>query len=194
MRHRGKLLIGVFTILATLATGCSERADPVAPAVTQPEAGLLGLRLDLPLTSLLQVSVLGRHVPLTTTETAGATIGSGGGTIRLPRSGLTVVVPRGALDRSMNIRVTAPAGKNVTYEFEPHGLVFRKAIRVEQDAGLTSLVTNLLFPRIRGAYFEGAPTGDTATVKEFRPTWVDLLRGRIIFTVEHFSGYLLAIG
>ena len=84
--------------------------------------------------------------------------------------------------------------RNVTYEFEPHGLVFQKAIRVEQDAGLTSLVTNLLFPRIRGAYFEGEPSGSTATVKEFRPTFVDLLRGRIIFTVEHFSGYLLAIG
>jgi hypothetical protein len=194
MRHGGKLLVGVFAVVAAMAAGCTERADPLAPVPSQPEAGLLGLRLDLPLTSLLRVSVLGRPVPLTTAETAGATIGSHGGSIRLPESGLTVVVPAGALDRNVDIKVTALPGNDVAYTFEPHGLVFKSPIRVEQDAGLTTLLGNLLFPRVRGAYFETPPVDGTATVKEFRPTIVDLLRGRIIFTVQNFPGYLLSVG
>lgn len=54
--------------------------------------------------------------------------------IRLPGAGMSLVIPAGALPREeMDITVVAYAGKYHVYEFLPHGIQFKKPIRVEFD-------------------------------------------------------------
>ncbi|HEY0670613.1 MAG TPA: hypothetical protein VGD27_00035, partial [Longimicrobiales bacterium] len=52
------------------------------------------------------------------------TIGSSGGVISA--DGVMLVIPAGALDRSVEITMTVPAGRQLGVQLEPHGLTFRR--------------------------------------------------------------------
>jgi hypothetical protein len=175
-------------LLAFLFIGSACTGDgPVDPAARAPRSGLLS--------SLLQVNVLQRLLPLGQSYSASATIGSAGGSIRIPAAGVTVTFPAGAVSAPVNVRVTAPQGSNVAYTFEPHGLVFQKPVTVAQDLGLTQIVQNLLqAPSLEGAYFANDSQLDdgTAVVQEEIPATVELLRLRMSFPIRHFSGYAVA--
>lgn len=177
-------------LLAFLFIGSACTGDgPVEPAVQAraPRSGLLS--------GLLQLDVLQRLLPLGQSYSASATIGSAGGSIRIPAAGVTVTFPAGAVAAPVNVRVTAPAGSNVAYTFEPHGLTFQKPVTVSQELGLTQAVQNLLLaPSLEGAYFaDDAQLGDgTAVVQEEIPATFDLLRLRTTFPIRHFSGYAVA--
>jgi hypothetical protein len=164
--------------------GCSDPVSNAGAARTPADRadGLVG--------SLL-VSVVQRTLPLGQNYTASATIGTAGGTIRIPQAGLTLTFPAGAVSAPVTVTATALAGSNVAYRFEPHGLVFLKEPTVAQDLSLTGVIGQLLSTQLEGGYFadESSLAGGTVTVSETRPATLDLLRLRTTFTIRHFSGY-----
>jgi len=171
---------------AALFAGVGGCSDPVtSPAARTPGDPAHGL------VSGLLVSVVQRLVPLRQDYVASATIGTGGGTIRIPEAGFTLTFPAGAVSAPVAVRATALAGSNVAYRLEPHGLVFQKDPTIAQDLSLTGVVNQLLTAQLEGGYVpnESTLTGGTAVVTETRPATLDLLRLRMTFTVHHFSAY-----
>jgi hypothetical protein len=130
--------------------------------------------------------VIRRRVPLAQDEVVSQWVGRLGGIIRLPRAGLTVVVPIGAVDRPTRITVTAPAGDLVGYDFQPHGLQFDRPLTITQDL-LSTEGLGLL--DLQAVYFEGELTPSVKALERL-PVW--LLNTLGLYRVEHFSGYALA--
>jgi hypothetical protein len=196
MHRRGKLFIGIFTAALLVAVGCTERAAPTLPetpsAPSLSRSGQDG--------GHYRVKARGRKHRLSNRLSATERIGAKGGTIELRGAGLRMEIPKGALpltrsQRYIDITVTAVSGSGLAYEFEPHGLVFRKPIRIVQDLRDSDLEDDEgLAESARGVYFEGTLSGDEAEAVEERPTEVDVRHKTLSFSVEHFSGYLVAVG
>lgn len=144
------------------------------------------------------VTVVTRDTPLASAVTASATIGAFGGSITVPGTGLKVVVPPFAVTSPTTITVTALAGSQVAYEFEPHGKQFLVPLLVTQNLVGTSaysggLITNhTLF----GGYFASTsdlnPSAGTGIVSEILGVALNLTAKTATFPVFHFSGYLVA--
>lgn len=190
-----RLVVGGAVALTAL-TGCADAPltapDRALAPSAQPSHGILE--------QLVSATVLTRVVPLGTTYTASAVIGSAGGRVSLPQTGLTLTVPKGAVSRPTTFTVTAPAGRGVWYEFGPSGAQFPVPLTVTQDLRftlLTSLTTLFTAPKLEAAYFvegtQDAATG-TALVKEFMPIALDTRRMQASFQVHHFSGYMVSTG
>jgi hypothetical protein len=138
--------------------------------------------------------VLTRTTPLANELRVVATIGSAGGTISIPQTGLTVNVPAGAVSRATQITVTAPRGAGVWYEFGPSGTRFAAPLTLTQDLRATNA--------LRGATFEAGYFVDgtldhvrgTAPVKEFLPVTMNGTATALSFKVTHFSGYMVSTG
>jgi hypothetical protein len=180
-RHAPRTLVAAALFAAV--GGCS---DPVTPAASRaPDDASHAL------VSGILMSVVQRTVPLTQNYAASATIGTAGGSIRIPQAGFTITFPAGAVSAPVTVRATALAGSNVAYRLEPHGLVFKKEPVIAQDMSLTSVVGQLLTAGLEGGYVpdESTLVGGTAVVTETRPATVDLLRLRTTFTIRHFSAY-----
>jgi hypothetical protein len=145
-------------------------------------------------------AVLKRTTALPADISVTALIGSAGGTLEIPSAGIRVEIPGKALSAPTQLTMTALKGDNVAYEFGPHGTLFNKPLKVTQD--LTSTVAAAVAKQvgIHGAYF---PTSlDSA--------WVDAGKGharikenqlsykvsdtQLKFYVDHFSGYMVALG
>jgi hypothetical protein len=171
------------------AASCSSDATAPAPAVPAagPSASLVGDLL---------VSVLQRSSPLSQDYSATATIGTAGGTIRIPQAGFSITFPQGAVGEPVSIRATALAGRNVAYRFEPHGLVFLKEPVIRQELGLTEALSRLLLGDLAGGYVpdESQLGAGAATVTETRPAQLDLLGLRMSFSIRHFSAYVASSG
>ena len=196
MHGRGKLFIGIFTAALLLAVGCTERAAPTLPETSSaPSMSRIGQD-----GGHRHVKARGRKHRLSNRLSATERIGANGGTIELRGTGLRMEIPKGALplsrsQRSIDITVTAVSGSGLAYEFEPHGLVFRKPIRIVQDLKDTDLENDdALAGLARGIYFDGALSDDEVEAVEERPTEVDVKHKTLSFSVEHFSGYLVAVG
>lgn len=178
------LLAGASILLA----GCADA--PTAPQLddTQESYGLLGDLVGGVLRGggSSSATVLERRVPLARDEVVTERIGRWGGVIRLPRAGLTVYFPYGALRDHTTITVTAPAGNLVGYHFEPHGLEFGRPVTVAQDLLSTE---GLGLSGLSAVYFEGE-LEPQVSVLERLPLLVLRILG--IFTIEHFSGYVIA--
>ncbi|HLL46028.1 MAG TPA: hypothetical protein VK399_04945 [Longimicrobiaceae bacterium] len=152
----------------------------------------------------MPVNVLQRTSPLTRDISVSAEIGKNGGSIEIREAGLRFIVPSNALvpptrQKTVTITVTALKGDEVAYTFQPHGLQFREPVRIEQEfKGTTAERNRGLLEGVEGAYFPSVSdldaVGGVASVLEFRPTSVDVTGSRIKFTVDHFSGYLIASG
>ena len=179
MFRRSWIALGIF-ITAALS-GCGD--SPLAPPPDS-NGALLG--------SSDKVEVVSRTTSLSSDEVVSRLVGPAGGTITLPQSGLTVVVPVGALGAPVNITVTAPSGSLVGYHFEPHGLVFKKPlIAVQQTSGTNiSLVGSVLSPPF-AAYFEGPLTSRVKALELIELNVLGLL-GVVQFEIPHFSGYVIA--
>ena len=202
---KGKF-IRLWSVLAATAAfsyGCGEGAAPVGPA-EQPAGSLLGTLTGTVLETAVPVNVLQRTSPLARDISVSAEIGKSGGTIEIREAGLKFVVPSNALvppsrQKTVTITVTALKGDEVAYTFQPHGLQFREPVRIEQEFKGTSAEGNRsLLEGVEGAYFPSVSDLDAvqgvASVLEFRPTSVDVTGSKIRFTVDHFSGYLIASG
>jgi hypothetical protein len=128
-------------------------------------------------------------------RTASAVIGRAGGVLRIP-SGARLVVPAGAVSANVTFRVTEVAGSMVAYDFEPHGITFAVPLTLEQPINGTNFdrFTN---PVVRGAYFKDVRQLDhargKAKVDEFRPTVLSIDKKWIRFSIDHFSGYIVAM-
>ena len=59
------------------------------------------------------------------------TIGPRGGRIEIAEAGVALTVPAGALTEPVEITVRAPAGAEMAFEFEPHGLQFLTPATIE---------------------------------------------------------------
>jgi hypothetical protein len=189
MRALTMRLLGVATL--ALAASCATDATAPAPASNSANRLLLG--------SPTTVSVVRRNTPLPAPLQASATVGIFGGVIQLPGAGLKVVVPALAVTKSTRITVTALAGDQLAYEFEPHGIHFLTPLLVTQNLTGTSAVGSggLLSPLIAG-YFASTsdldPLNGTGLVSELLGVVLNLSSKTATFPVFHFSGYLIATG
>lgn len=128
-------------------------------------------------------------------RTASAVIGKNGGELKIP-SGARLVVPPGAVSANVTFRVTQVAGTLVAYDFEPHGITFAVPLVLEQPINGTNF-ESFINPKLQGAYFKDVKqlnqTTGKALVDEFRPTVLSIDRKWIRFSIDHFSGYIVAM-
>jgi hypothetical protein len=91
----------------------------------------------------------------------------------------------------VTISVTAMAGKAIAYEFQPHGLTFKKPLRFKQHF----MSTQGWWLSLGGGYFKSASQVDTqnnkAKLDEEMPAVLQQ-DGWITFDIWHFSGYLVS--
>lgn len=169
-------------------------SDPLTPAVEVE-------RRDATLPKPAVVKVLARTTPLASAERASLTItAKQGGTIRLPNAGLVVTVPVGAIKNgTLTITVTADPGKSLSYDFQPHGTVFQKALTLTQDLNRTTW-KNLSTTQLWGGYFPQAvdDAKGLATITESFPVRISGSKvstsASAAFDIWHFSGYTVASG
>jgi hypothetical protein len=193
MRTTALRLIGIVAVSA-FAASCGERSSITNPAAV---AGSGAQRTIL--SSPATVHVVTRSTPLATSLSASATIGAFGGTLSLPGAGLTVVVPPFAVTSPTNITITALAGNQVAYQFEPHGTQFFVPLVVTQNLNGTSASSGGLLPQpLVAGYWNSLSDlnqlNGTALVSELLSTSVSLLTRTATFSIFHFSGYLVASG
>lgn len=199
-----KVLLTLAAVVSLGAiAGCAD-APSTAPQAVETPRELLGLpgtgAIDSAIatvTSPIVSTALKRTTPLATDLTAAAVIDEAGGVIAIPAAGVRLEIPRGALRGSTEITVRALAGSLVAYEFGPHGKQFRRSLRITQNlSGTNWLQVNLL--GLEAVYFKDKSQVDqlagTVTVDEVLPAALDLLRGRVGFEVQHFSGYAVSTG
>lgn len=138
------------------------------------------------------VAVLGRAVPLRSDITVGAAIGPAGGTITIPETGFTLVVPKGAVKGVVNFSVTAMAGASVAYDFAPHGIKFKVPLQFRQSLSVTTA-----FPgqALMGGYFKDKTQvhSDEQKAKVDESTSTRRESGSVVFDLWHFSGYLVSM-
>lgn len=194
MRHSGLRLFALCALSAA-AAACSDSPRVTAPVAATSSNGASHQLLASP----TSVNVVTRNVPLDTSETASAVIGVFGGRITLPNAGLTVVIPPLALTTPTQITATAVAGREIAYEFEPHGTHFLVPVRMTQNLSGTSASTGGLLPTtLYAGYFLNTSDLDqltgTALISELLGTSVSLWTNTVSFSVGHFSGYLIGTG
>ena len=186
MRHR--LLLPMFAAL--LLASCSTSDSSVAPAPSavssSPSLLLKGIAIE-PTT----VTSLQRTTSLATSVSASAYLGPLGGTISVPGTGLTVVVPPLALSSKQIITITALAGKDVAYEFEPHGLKFPVPLIATQRLSSTDAGTGLIDPKLLFVGYFSDATKDNIVSELLN---VSVSAGTAVFPIWHFSGYIVASG
>ena len=113
-----------------------------------------------------------------------AWIGPNGGTLRLGENSL--VVPRGALSRTVLIRAEMPTDPVSSVRFSPEGLEFNKPVLLTLDYDHCNLIAGLLTPK-RIAY-----TNERLRILEFVPTVDNILARRVTGQLDHFSRYAVA--
>ena len=128
-------------------------------------------------------------------------IGPAGGTITIPATGFTMVIPAGALSATLTISVTADT-KYVAYAMEPAGTQFQKDVTVTQVLANTSIGGEPLQNQIYAAYIadDSASLSGKIPVAEIEPstTIFSTLKSRVpqaqVWIIRHFSRYMLASG
>jgi hypothetical protein len=194
MRITHRLSLLAVAIAAVFASACGSD-NPTSPGAKpkSPSPGPSQTLLGSPVT----VRTLQRRTPLAAPIVVSKNIGLLGGTISIPAAGLTVVVPPLAVTRNTTFTVTALAGSAVAYEFEPAGARFTLPLVVTQSFAETH-TEGLNLSLFQGGYFKSASDIDgrtgTARVSELLNLSVSLAPLIGVFTVTHFSGYLVATG
>lgn len=185
------LLKPVAVLSLAIVASCDAGVTAPEPSSSTADLALLGA----PAT----VTVVTRNTPLATAQSASAVIGIFGGHLALPGAGLKVLIPPFALTSRTRITVTAVAGNQLAYEFQPHGIRFLAPLLVTQNLeGTSALSGGLLPPPLVAGYFRNLsdldPLAGTGIVTELLNTSVSLLTKTVTFPVFHFSGYLVATG
>lgn len=184
---RKRLRISTLLVVAALAACGTDGTQP--SAVVRTGEGPPMLLGSLP----IFVEVLQRTTPLQRPYTATASIGAEGGRLAIPEAGFSIDIPAGALGTPVEISVRAQPGKNVAYEFQPHGLRFARSPVVTQELrGTAAYGSADVRRRLEGAY---APDllgllGGLLRIVETRPTTVQVDTWQMRWTVDHFSGYV----
>lgn len=180
-------------VVAFTAYGCSA-TDRVAAPSSARQVPTETAHHSLLFSSPVAVKPLQRLSPLAASITVSKTIGILGGSISIPQAGLTLVVPPLAVTRNTAFSITALAGSNVAYSFEPHGITFTVPLVATQSLVNTEAHTGgLVNPlSLSVGYF----TDDTKVnlVSELLTVGVNLLNQTSIATIWHFSGYMWSSG
>jgi hypothetical protein len=177
--------------LTVAAFGCND-----APQLTSPQRFVANgtargsLIFDNPVT----VAPLTRTTALPLPMSASKVIGVLGGTIALPQAGLTVTIPPLALSSPTTITVTALAGSNVAYEFEPHGTVFNAGVVLAQDLNNTDAAERGTIDPLSLSVGYFTNSANIASISELLNASADVANQLSISTVWHFSGYMWATG
>lgn len=188
---------------APLATAPTVRSGDLLGSLTGTLTGAVGGVLTATVTTVTSITaalpVVNRLTPLSKDVTWSFVAGPNGATSRNSATGLTVVIPQGALAANTTITVKALAGSVVAYEFQPHGITFAKPVTLRQDLSLTNVAAILGLTPMAGAYYNTStlpldPSTGMVTVNELEPTTVDLLHLAVSFKIGHFSGYVVACG
>jgi hypothetical protein len=193
MRSRS-LVVAVITstITALAISGCaSDATAPSAPAAEAiaPSRNLLGV-----LAGPTTVAPLRRSTPLLANVSASTIVGVLGGSVSVPSAGLNVVIPPLAVAPGTRITVTALAGSNVAYEFQPHGIRFAVPLVATQSLrGTQAQSGSLVNPLSLFAGYFPDPLNQT-TITELLNVNISLLNQTSVFTIWHFSGYIIATG
>ena len=180
--------------LVALAAACSDASQQSQPSPNVP-------RLSSGTIPLLS-QTLARRQALRTDVVRTIVVGSNGGRIEIPEDGLRVDIPSNALPKgrgSVSVKVTALAGSQLAYEFEPTGTTFTQPLRFEQDLNsltLTSSLLGRLLPSV--SYFKSrsdlnASNGVARTYEELL-TAFDLSGHTLKAEIWHFSGYVVSWG
>lgn len=209
MRYGVRALIGLATATAVFTTACSD--STTSPTATAPmfadssanEAQLLGGLLGglLGTVGNLVATPVHRSQPLANDVSWTFTASPYGSRSSNSTVGLSIYVPPGAVDRYTTIRVTALKGSAVAYRFEPHMEFDRRVVLTQSLQGLRYglLGTGLLnLSPFKGAHFAGdTPTYNSdgqALVTEIVGAVLNLFSNTTSFSVDHFSGWILASG
>jgi hypothetical protein len=184
----------VAAALVAVVGGCAgDSITAPTPAPAGPSNGLLSTLLGVVNQLLTPVTGLLRTDKLSSNVVRSITVDAAGGVLRMPETGLTLTIPQNAVSSRTTITVTALAGNAVAYEFQPHGLVFKRPINFSHELPLLSLDR---LSSLRGGYFKDASQINTTTgaalINEELPASV--LGGRVTFDISHFSGYMVSTG
>jgi hypothetical protein len=127
---------------------------------------------------------------------------------RLAASGTTVSFGPYAVDAPLYVTLVANKGKFVTYEFLPHGTIFKNNVRVTQDLKGTegydnaSVMSSMLAGYMANGTSDLDATSGTVTFSEefdvyYYDNTTDYKKTKpstVRFYTRHFSGYSLASG
>ena len=166
---------------------CADQQSPFDLEVTGPEV-LAPFFSEQPADGF---TVLRRTKPLSRSVSVTQTVGAKGGKIKLKGAGLTLDIPKGALGGNTVITITAPAGNVVAFTFSPHGLSFGKPASILLDVKGTTAEGTDGSDTYSGVYFVGDVSGPVEPLEVLQTSFDGK---RIIFAIEHFSGYAVAGG
>ncbi|HEV7595039.1 MAG TPA: hypothetical protein VGO33_08580 [Gemmatimonadaceae bacterium] len=126
------------------------------------------------------------------------TINPSGGVISIPRTGLTMSFPAGAVNAPVDITVTSD-DKYVAYKMEPSGTRFLKNVTVTQLLSFTQVAGKRLKTPILAAYIadDRLSLAGKIPVLELEPsTTIFSARTGLpesqVWLIKHFSRYMLA--
>ena len=207
LHHRSLIALGAVAIgiVACVDTSTAPTAK-LSPSLRLPE--FVRIRATDSLMNVTDITysdtglVLKRLTPLDSNISASAVIGPEGGSIRINAAGGKIDIPAGALSAPTTITMTALAGSNVAYEFQPHGLTFAQPVKVQQDLKVTmATVYPSLLKLAHGAYYDSSldssfvdPGKLLMKVKEHELGYPDVNASQIKFYIGHFSGYVVLCG
>lgn len=188
MRFRARTSFLAITA-AVLAAACGDTGVTAPSRQTAASAPAQREILSAPIT----VKVAQRDAPLSEPVSTSATVGWWGGTMSLPAAGLTVIIPPFAVSSPITLTATAVAGSGVAYEFGPHGTHFNVPLVMIQNLSHVNM-SGLNPLDMFAGYYSSLNDGGTASITELLNVGVNLESLTAVFTVTHFSGYLLASG
>jgi len=207
LRHRSLLAAAVTSVaLVACVDTTTSPASKLSPTSRLPEFARIKATDSLMRVTDIVFSdtalVLKRLAPLDSDISVSAVIGPNGGSIKINQAGGKIDIPAGALSDTVTITMTALAGPNVAYEFQPHGITFAQPVKIQQDLKFTlASVYPQLLDLAHGAYYDRAldstfvDAGKTLMqVKEHELGYPDINASQIKFYVGHFSGYVVLCG
>ncbi len=195
-------------ILSAVIVACGDSTSATAPAASPAPIGRASLDHGTGSGSSIRdsadcVQALLRLTPLASPVVVTAVISSNGGTISVPGADFELQIPSGAFSgTSMTFTVTAYGGSTIAYDFQPHGVVFRKPLQAVQRLDHTNWgaqrLPNGYSPSLTGAYFSDTTKFNLQTgwgiVDEFMSTKLSDGGRTVSWDVPHFSGYIVASG
>jgi hypothetical protein len=192
MHRRNTVRVLLALGVAGLAAACADQIT--APSALAPSA--TPSRATAVSTSSTLVNALTWSKPATLAS-ASKVIGPAGGSFSIP-NGIKVTVPEGAVSSNVTFSVTRLPGSIIAYDFQPHGTTFAKPLTIEHPTAGANTSKLPKEATLEGAYVPDLSLLDqqlgTATVSEFRPTFVSATKSTVTFTVDHFSGYIVSWG
>ncbi|MDQ6635977.1 MAG: hypothetical protein M3Z10_14590 [Gemmatimonadota bacterium] len=194
--------------VAAVAGGCADSGHPTLMSPYSASPSFARIKATDSTMTLTDISysdtalVLKRITPLASDISQSMVIGPAGGEINVQAAGGKIDFPAGALAVPTLITMTALAGPDVAYDFQPHGLTFAQPVKIQQTvAGTWAALYPTLLTGMHGSYYGTSlsaawvdPGQFFAHVDENEIGYVETNKSQIKFFIGHFSGYMLSCG